>query len=136
MSNLDVPKMMETTSETGMMFRNYFHFRIPNPDFRIPGHFLRAVVRPRLSMECIFHLNRYLRELLSWQTEDRSPGKKYVYLRLSTGGPRYMRSFYMRICVYAIEKCSTKFVICDFFLYLPRISAIFIEKNLNFNQNQ
>jgi len=45
-----------------------------------------------------------------------------------TGGPRYMRYFYLQIRVYAIEKCSPKMIIFDYFLYLPRICAIFNEK--------
>jgi hypothetical protein len=32
----------------------------------------------------------------------------------STGGPRYMRSFYLRIRVYAIRKWRPKLVICEF----------------------
>ena len=40
-----------------------------------------------------------------------------------------MRSFYLRIRVYAIDECGPKFVICDFFIHLPRVYAIFNEKN-------
>ena len=50
-----------------------------------------------------------------------------------TGGPRYMRSFYLRIRVYAIGKNTPKFFICDVLLHLPRIYAIFNEKCLIFN---
>ena len=39
-----------------------------------------------------------------------------------------MRSFYLRIRVYAIEECGPKFVICDFFIHLPRVYAIVNEK--------
>ena len=39
-----------------------------------------------------------------------------------------MRSFYLRIRVYAIEKYRPKFIICDVLLHLPRIYAIFNEK--------
>jgi hypothetical protein len=46
--------------------------------------------------------------------------------KLYTGGPRYMRSFYLRIRVFGIEKYSPKFIICDF-LYIPRLYAIFNE---------
>jgi len=47
-----------------------------------------------------------------------------------TGGPRYMRSFYLRIRVYAIVKHRTKFIICNIFFHLPRIYAIFDGKRL------
>ncbi len=42
-----------------------------------------------------------------------------------TGEPRYMRSFYLRIHVYAIRECRPKFIICEFLLHFPRIYAIF-----------
>jgi hypothetical protein len=32
----------------------------------------------------------------------------------NTGGPRYMRSFYLRIHVSAIMECRPKFIICDY----------------------
>ena len=38
---------------------------------------------------------------------------------VSTGGPRYMRTFYMRIRVYAKGKKRQKLVICDDFASPP-----------------
>ena len=42
-----------------------------------------------------------------------------------------MRSFYLRIRIYAIEKCGPKFVLCDLLFFLPRIYAILM-KNSDF----
>jgi len=44
-----------------------------------------------------------------------------------------MRSFNLRILVYAIEECNPKLIICNFLLYLPRIYAIFQLKNTDFS---
>ena len=45
-----------------------------------------------------------------------------------------MRSFYLRIRVYAIEKCSPKFIICDFFSPPPSHMCDFLMKNPIFNE--
>ncbi len=46
----------------------------------------------------------------------------------SSGGPRYMRSFNLRIRAYAIRERRPKFIICDFSLQVPRTYAIFNDK--------
>jgi len=43
-----------------------------------------------------------------------------------------MRSFYLRIREYAIEKYGPKFIICDDLLHLPRVYAIFNESKCCF----
>jgi len=43
-----------------------------------------------------------------------------------------MRSFYLRIRVYAIEKYGPKFIICNDLLHLPRVYAIFNESKCCF----
>jgi hypothetical protein len=54
------------------------------------------------------------------------PPPEECNLFISTGGPRYMRSFYLQIRVYAIEKYSPKSVICDIFsTYLAYMRFLF-----------
>ena len=55
------------------------------------------------------------------------PVLSLLSLHLCTGGPRYMRSFYLRIRVYAIEKYKPKFVICDILNDRHLMCAIFNE---------
>ena len=55
-------------------------------------------------------------------------GQKFDLMSLLfgyTGGPRYMRSFYLQIRVYAMGKSRLKFILCDNLLYLLGVNAIF-----------
>ena len=43
----------------------------------------------------------------------------------NTGGPRNLRIFYLRICLFAVSLCRPNLKICKIYVLLPRLCAIF-----------